>query len=63
MIISSIVRIKDVDFNFEPKLIFYKNIICEQFDLQELKKIREDEFVPNIKELSILALENYEKFN
>lgn len=62
MIISSIAKCKDVDFNKKPKSFVYENIENEQFSLEEIKDKRDEEFVPGIKELSVYALENYDKY-
>lgn len=62
LIISSVVKTNDNDMNSQAKIFFNDGIFCELFEMEELRKMNEEDFVPKIKELSIQALENYDKF-
>jgi len=64
MIISSIVKSKDyIDFDKQSKIIKNEQFFCKQFGIEELKNLKEDDFVEGIKELSLFVLEYRHKFN
>ena len=57
------VKLKNNSAEDLPKTYIHEKIFeNEIFTLEEIKNINEEEFVPGIKNLSIQALSNYNKF-